>query len=279
MMTTKFTLFSNLFLGWITFSFVLGLSPILVDQLSILYPMNEPIQQMIQGVVVTSITLPIILILCKKVIHIPLSQLGLVSFRYGWLFFLLGIGSFICFLLFSLWLSQQFGWSNIISIQASSPLLWMMLINIPAAFLYEAFPEELVFRGYLFYNLNQAFRRWLAVLIQVGLFVLAPLSITIILPVFGLKAGLDFTVDYVITLIIFGIVLQLCRIVSRNLWMNIGFHLTFLMNSRFLVSDKSHSFIQVQFIHELSIVLIYLGPCIFMITVLFVIHKMKKRNG
>lgn len=112
--------------------------------------------------------------------------------------------------------------------------------------------------------MRKKFARYLSAFLQVGLFVLTPVSLAIILPMFGIKAGVNISVDYVITLIVFGFALQLCRIVSGNIWMNIGFHMAFLMNSRFLISDKTNSFIQVELIHEMEgMILIFLGPCLF----------------
>jgi membrane protease YdiL (CAAX protease family) len=92
-----------------------------------------------------------------------------------------------------------------------SVLALMLLV-----FLYEALPEEFVFRGYLYRNLATALPRWAAVLAQAGLFAL-----------FGLAVGAASTVDRVVLFFGFAVVQGAIRAVTDTLWAPIGFHLAF----------------------------------------------------
>jgi membrane protease YdiL (CAAX protease family) len=83
-------------------------------------------------------------------------------------------------------------------------------------FLYEALPEELVFRGYLYRNLATALPRWGTVLAQAALFAL-----------FGLAVGAAATADRVVLFFAFAVVQGTLRAVTDTLWVPIGFHLAF----------------------------------------------------
>ncbi|MFI7541893.1 lysostaphin resistance A-like protein [Actinoplanes sp. NPDC049599] len=83
-------------------------------------------------------------------------------------------------------------------------------------FLYEALPEELIFRGYLYRNLATALPRWGAVLGQAALFAL-----------FGLAVGAATTADRVVLFLGFAVVQGAVRAVTDTLWVPIGFHLAF----------------------------------------------------
>lgn len=83
-------------------------------------------------------------------------------------------------------------------------------------FLYEALPEELVFRGYLYRNLATALPRWAAVLAQAALFTL-----------FGVAAGAAGSVDRVVLFFAFACVQGIIRAVTDTLWVPVGFHLAF----------------------------------------------------
>ena len=73
---------------------------------------------------------------------------------------------------------------------------------------YEAFPEEITFRGYVYRNLNTRFPRWLALVLQVVMFVLAPIAVTAFMVAIGIGTWDLITVEYIINLVAFGTVLQ-----------------------------------------------------------------------
>jgi membrane protease YdiL (CAAX protease family) len=105
----------------------------------------------------------------------------------------------------------QIGLRGSVAEAVLSVLALMLLV-----FLYEALPEEFVFRGYLYRNLATALPRWAAVLAQAGLFAL-----------FGLAVGAASTVDRVVLFFGFAVVQGAIRAVTDTLWAPIGFHLAF----------------------------------------------------
>jgi len=82
--------------------------------------------------------------------------------------------------------------------------------------LYEALPEELIFRGYLYRNLATALPNWAAVLGQAALFTL-----------FGIAVGAAGTVDRIALFFAFAGVQGIIRVVTGSIWAPIGFHLAF----------------------------------------------------
>lgn len=53
-----------------------------------------------------------------------------------------------------------------------------------------------------------------------------------------METGDQITVDYIILLICFGTTLQLLRNFTQSLWASIGFHLTYLEISRFVILQR-----------------------------------------
>jgi uncharacterized protein len=90
------------------------------------------------------------------------------------------------------------------------------LALIMLVFLYEALPEELVFRGYLFRNLATALPAWAVVLVQALLFTL-----------FGVAVGAATSVERVAVLFGFAIVQGTIRAMTGSLFVVVGFHLAF----------------------------------------------------
>ena len=105
--------------------------------------------------------------------------------------------------------------AGLVSIDVRGSVLPVFAL-IVLVFLYEALPEELVFRGYLFRNLAAAMPTWAVVLVQAVLFTL-----------FGVLIGAAGSLDRVVTFFGFAIVQGLLRAITDTLWVPIGFHLAF----------------------------------------------------
>ncbi|WP_250034840.1 CPBP family intramembrane glutamic endopeptidase [Paractinoplanes maris] len=127
--------------------------------------------------------------------------------------------------------------AGVVSIELNGPVagaILSVLGLLVLVFLYEALPEELIFRGYLFRNLATALPTWAVVLVQAALFTL-----------FGVLVGAAPSLDRMITLFGFAIVQGLLRAVTDTLWVPIGFHLAFQTAeqivgpdwNRFIVND------------------------------------------
>jgi membrane protease YdiL (CAAX protease family) len=87
---------------------------------------------------------------------------------------------------------------------------------------YEALPEELIFRGYLYRNLATALPPWAAVLGQAVLFT-----------VFGVAVGAATSADRIVLFLAFAVVQGTIRAVTGTLWAPVGFHLAFQTSEQF----------------------------------------------
>ncbi len=109
------------------------------------------------------------------------------------------------------------GWAQVTAAGPWETRTLLLALYLPAlVFLFEALPEELIFRGYLYRNLADRFPRWLAVVGQAVLFT-----------AFGVLIGAAGSVDRIILFLTFSLTLGALRAVTGSLWAPIGFHLAF----------------------------------------------------
>lgn len=172
----------------------------------------------------------------------PVS-IGIGSFQQAVLKFLLGFGLLIVPLIISLLLTVMFGWSQI-TLNWQGAQIDMILLGMFLVFLTDAFPEELIFRGYIFSNLLEKFVKWKSALISLVLFVLFPV---ILLPIKGLL-GPDITtgiVDsisfgYIVYMIFFGAFAIYLRVLTKSIWTGVGFHLMFVYINQIMGLDPTN---------------------------------------
>lgn len=102
---------------------------------------------------------------------------------------------------------------------------------------FEAVPEEIAFRGFIYGRLLKTWRPLIASAIAVILFVLVPIVLTPLqIMVFGLAyvgGHGSVTAGYLITMILFGSFQQFVRHRTGSVWMGIGFHFAFVYLMRF----------------------------------------------
>lgn len=108
---------------------------------------SKLLKQGIQAGLVTLITVPLLYILLKRMSSRPFYSIGLSGWRQAipnaiigaiYVIVLSGSGFAIAHLL---------GWIKITQFHFSVHLVTVLLLNMIIAFFYEAFPEELTFRG------------------------------------------------------------------------------------------------------------------------------------
>jgi uncharacterized protein len=111
-------------------------------------------------------------------------------------------------------------------VPAPSIFGWVLLQSA-LVLIYEALPEELAFRGYVYTNLVERTRRWVAVLGQSVLFTVWAFALVTALQLVGLGADWSIGLDRTVLFLTFGITLSLLRIWTGSLWAAIGFHWAF----------------------------------------------------
>ncbi|PZD97448.1 CPBP family intramembrane metalloprotease domain-containing protein [Paenibacillus sambharensis] len=256
-------------LGWLSFVIGLGLA-VAAAQVAEAYGFQREAIQIILAVVTTGVSVPLIYLLRKYADRKPWSGLGLSSPPQGLAYLLKGAGLLLLSTGITLLTGLVFGWIKVVGVQIPAETLLAMMINLLIAFFYEAFPEELAFRGYIFQNLNTKLPSWLALITQVLLFILAPLAIIAGLVAAGIGSWDAVTWEYVLTLAVFGTALQLSRILSGNLWMCIGYHLAWLEMVRYIVVPDSGAIIEVEYLSRNGYYLIHIGTIVLSIIILLV---------
>ncbi|MBE1553174.1 type II CAAX prenyl endopeptidase Rce1 family protein [Sporosarcina limicola] len=230
-----------LLLGWLTFVVGLLFATIVGTAFRNADAPNW-LWQIVQAIIVTGTVIPSIYLLQRKLGLNHWNDLGLSRLKKGIPYVFIGAGLVIILAGTGLMIAYSLGWIYDIRFHFSSKLVLAFLVNVLFAFFYEAFPEEVVFRGYTYHILTMRVPRIVALLVQPVLFVLAPLAVVSLQELVGI-GGMVITVDYIILLLGFGLMLQFLRILTNNLWTSIGFHLAFLEVSRFFIQQQEQRFL------------------------------------
>lgn len=206
-------------------------------------------RQAMAAVICLVLAVSLIVLLRRRVDRLPLSGLGLTRGVAGPRAFGLGVvvtgGSAVALLGVGTWVGWltwgQFDTSRVVE---------FLVVNALIAVALEAFPEELVFRGYVYDTLNQALRRWTAFLATVVLFTFAGAASSIVyaavgtllgenMPAPGFAPAGEDPVAYAILYPIFGVALLIARITTGSLWTSIALHLTYLTVIRVTIDGAS----------------------------------------
>lgn len=159
------------------------------------------------------------------------------------------------------------GWASI-SFGAPSARVLLLFTYLPLlVFLYEALPEELVFRGYFYRNLADRYARWMAVVAQAALFTL-----------WGIAIGAAGSVERFVLFFTFSIVLGVLRALTNNLWTCIGFHLAFQWVTQFYSAAVRDGFVRVDEGPALELVAFWFFPIVLGSIVLIAVAAVRGRS-
>ncbi|MGG4398161.1 CPBP family intramembrane glutamic endopeptidase [Paenibacillus thiaminolyticus] len=201
-----------------------------------LFDLSRNSKSFVQGIVMSGLVVPIILYLYSHVYKI--TGVKPRPSVYSWKrlhHFMTGVLLAIALASLGFIIASSQGW--IVMEKWHTPDQWLaaLLSNVIIAFLYEALPEEFGLRGMLYDVLRHRFAAWLAVLFQIILFILVPITVTQLQVLFGFAPGNIINMPYIILILSFGICLQLLRLWTGSLWTSIGFHLAYLEIMRFAI--------------------------------------------
>jgi membrane protease YdiL (CAAX protease family) len=183
------------------------------------------------GLSITVLSLILVNIACRtdKISwkHIGMGNIGanIFSFIIGTIIWLIpaAIGLVICLLA---------GWAEITVTENLNQLLLRILILYITVFLIEAFPEELIGRGYIYSHLNTLFPHWITLIIQ-----------TLIFTLFAYLIGAIYSLEQLLFIPGYGFMLGYIRAKSGNVWTTIGFHVAIMTASQIL--NPIHSYFDV----------------------------------
>lgn len=228
----------RVFAGWALCLAALGLAGWVGELVQESLGLTWRVRHIIQALIMSGLVLPGVLLLRARWDRAALRDLGLPRLGRSARDFATGAGIIGVPLAAVLLTSHFAGWASVrvdVSLSGLATLVYLVL----TAMLFEALPEELVFRGYIYRNLSATYRRWVASIATVGLFVLLPVALVMIQThllkmevQLGGSTGL--TAEYLIILVIFGSFVQYLRVLSGGIWMGIGFHFSFLLLDRIL---------------------------------------------
>jgi uncharacterized protein len=171
---------------------------------------------LVRAVLTCALAVPVVALARRHLDRRPWSGLGLQPLRTGWRPLLLGMAAWLVPAALGVAVCVAAGWTQVTlrtSVWEAAATAAMLVVLV---FLYEALPEELVFRGYLYRNLADTLPRWAAALGQAGLFTL-----------FGVAIGAAGSIDRVVLFGLFAAVLGYLRALTGSVWTGIGFHLAF----------------------------------------------------
>lgn len=176
----------------------------------------SPIRHWILACLISALVVPTVIWARRYLDRRPWKDLGLTPFRSGVKPLLIGMACWLVPAALGVGLCIGLGWVGIrfqaTFLETGLALLRLLLL----VFLYEALPEELLFRGYLLTNLKEKLTVWPATFTQAALFTL-----------FAVAVGAAGSVDRIIFLFSFALVLGVFRNATQSLWGPIGFHLAF----------------------------------------------------
>jgi membrane protease YdiL (CAAX protease family) len=202
----------------------------------------------LQALIMSGLVVPGIWWLRTRIDRRPLAGLEVLGFRRSLIGFAIGAGLILLPLVVTLVLTDLLGWATV-TLNTSTPALGALAAGFFTVLFFEALPEELVFRGYIYRNLNTVQRRWVAGAVTVALFVLLPV---VVVPIQRNLLGMEIQVGpsdritggYLVMMACFGAFVQYLRILTGTVWTGIGFHLHFVFLNR-IVSPREGALINL----------------------------------
>lgn len=166
----------------------------------------------------------------RRINHISWGQIGMSNLCMNFTAFFIGTILWLIPAIIGLIIVLSFGWVEVIVTTTSlNKFLLSISILYIAVFLIEAFPEELIFRGYVYSNLNTLFPHWVTLIIQ-----------TLIFSLFAYLVGAIYSFEQLLFIPGYGFMLGYIRAKSGNVWTSIGFHTAVMTVSQMINPIHGH---------------------------------------
>lgn len=205
----------------------------------------------VRAVLTSALVVPLIFLARRYLDRRSWEGLRFTSLRTGWRWLLFGMVFWLVAVGLGLVVTVVLGWTRI-SLGTPSVGILLLFLYLPVlVFLYEALPEELIFRGYLYRNLSARYARWVSVLAQATLFTL-----------WGAAIGAAGSVDRVVLFFTFSVALGILRVISGNLWATIGFHLAFQWVTQLVSAAVREGSLQIAEQPTLELVVFWFFPIV-----------------
>lgn len=211
-----------------------------------------------------------------------LQGLGLQSGARSAGYFAMGSGLILVPVILTVACTAVFGWATL-TINDAPGIGTTSAMAIATTLFYEALPEEILFRGYIYSTLNTSMRRWTAGLATSVLFVLVPvISVQIQQQLMGMDVQIgnasQVTAGYVITVFVFGSIQQYLRILTNSTWTCVGFHLVFVLSNR-IVGIRDSAWIRLSdVVSEGPLQMVFIGSTLLIVVALLLYPRLKGRS-
>ena len=186
----------------------------------------------------------LIVFLASRREGISRESLGIQRASKNIYYFLLGSSLLVIPLGITILLSSLVGWASF-SFNYDTAIVQTQILSMLTVLLFESFPEELIFRGYILGKLDASMNKWKSGALTTLLFVLFPV---VVIPIQSFILGLptniggnsELTGGYLMYMTLFGAFTVWLRRLTGNLWTTIGFHVFFVsMNNLLGLTDNS----------------------------------------
>jgi len=211
-----------------------------------------------------------------------LQGLGLEGGARSAAYFAIGSGLILVPVILTVVCTAAFGWATL-SVNDAPGIASTSAIALATTFFYEALPEEILFRGYIYSTLNTSMRRWTAGLATSVLFVLVPVvSVQIQQQLMGTDVQIgnasQVTAGYVITMFVFASIQQYLRILTNSTWTCVGFHLVFVLSNR-IVGIRDSAWIQLSdVVSEGPLQMVFIGSTLLITAILLFYPRVTGRS-
>lgn len=212
---------------------------------------SDRVGHAVRALLTSALVVPLIFLARRYLDRRSWEGLRFTSLRTGWRWLLFGMVFWLVAAGLGLVVTVALGWTRI-SLGTPSVGILLLFLYLPVlVFLYEALPEELIFRGYLYRNLSARYARWVSVLAQAMLFTL-----------WGAAIGAAGSVDRVVLFFTFSVALGILRVISGNLWATIGFHLAFQWVTQLVSAAVREGSLQIAEQPTLELVVFWFFPIV-----------------
>ena len=186
----------------------------------------------VNALVVSVLVVPFVITARRYLDRRPWSGLRLTGFGEGWKPFLVGAVSWLMPAAVGLAVALALGWVEITLLVPATETVAFVVMLVVAVFLFEALPEELIFRGYLYRNLAAAMAPWLAVTTQALLFTIFGTLLWV------MAEGWSVLLEQASIFGVMAVVIGCVRVITDNLWSCVGLHLAFQVVAQFLLGTE-----------------------------------------
>lgn len=233
---------SFLVYGWAILTFGLFLAIVIGEATAWLFPEWKYAEKIVQAIALSALIIPVTIYLYKQWYR-NIAQANTNVYVFSKFFHILtGLLFPIGLTIGSLLVMNALDWIDLGNWQFPGSWLGALALNFGIALFYEALPEEIIMRGFIYDVLRHKLSVWSSVLMQAIIFLAFSAGTTLLLVLAELSplTNLILLPSELILHFFFAIALVLFRVWTKSLWASIGFHVGYLMMARFIIHSNTY---------------------------------------